>query len=300
MNHFDRFSEILKESQIRFGEPMSRHTTFGIGGPADCFLTPETESEMQAVMRVIQEERLPFFVLGGGANLLVRDKGIRGVVISTSRLQGLRRDGNHVIAGSGVSTVRAARFAQEEGLSGMEFASGIPGTVGGAAFMNAGAYGGEMSKIIVSALTCDDMGNFHTYSKEDIAYEYRHSLFMDDPQAILSITYELVPDDKQEIKARMDEFNRRRHEKQPLDARSAGSTFKRPEGHFVGAMIEELGLKGFSMGEAAVSEKHAGFLINKGGASCEDMLMLIREVQRQVKARFGVDLEPEVQIIGEK
>lgn len=300
MNHFDRFSEILKESQIRFGEPMSRHTTFGIGGPADCFLTPATESEMQAVMRVIQEERLPFFVLGGGANLLVRDKGIRGVVISTSRLQGLRRDGNHVIAGSGVSTVRAARFAQEEGLSGMEFASGIPGTVGGAAFMNAGAYGGEMSKVIVSALTCDDMGNFHTYSKEDIAYEYRHSLFMDDPQAILSITYELVPDDKQEIKARMDEFNRRRHEKQPLDARSAGSTFKRPEGHFVGAMIEELGLKGFSMGEAAVSEKHAGFLINKGGASCADMLMLIREVQRQVKARFGVDLEPEVQIIGEK
>ena len=279
---------------------MSRHTTFGIGGPADCFLTPATESEMQAVMRVIQEERLPFFVLGGGANLLVRDKGIRGVVISTSRLQGLRRDGNHVIAGSGVSTVRAARFAQEEGLSGMEFASGIPGTVGGAAFMNAGAYGGEMSKVIVSALTCDDMGNFHTYSKEDIAYEYRHSLFMDDPQAILSITYELVPDDKQEIKARMDEFNRRRHEKQPLDARSAGSTFKRPEGHFVGAMIEELGLKGFSMGEAAVSEKHAGFLINKGGASCADMLMLIREVQRQVKARFGVDLEPEVQIIGEK
>lgn len=300
MNHFDRFSEILKESQIRFGEPMSRHTTFGIGGPADCFLTPATELEMQAVLRVIEEERLPFFVLGGGANLLVRDKGIRGVVISTSRLQSLRREGNHVIAGSGVPTVHAARFAQEEGLSGMEFASGIPGTVGGAAFMNAGAYGGEMSKIIVSAVTCDDMGNFHTYNKGDIAYEYRHSLFMDDPQAILSITYELVPDDKQEIKARMDEFNRRRQEKQPLDARSAGSTFKRPEGHFVGAMIEELGLKGFSMGEAAVSEKHAGFLINKGGASCADMLMLIREVQRQVKARFGVDLEPEVQIIGEK
>lgn len=300
MNHFDRFSEILKESQIRFGEPMSRHTTFGIGGPADCFLTPATELEMQAVLRVIEEERLPFFVLGGGANLLVRDKGIRGVVISTSRLQSLRREGNHVIAGSGVPTVHAARFAQEEGLSGMEFASGIPGTVGGAAFMNAGAYGGEMSKIIVSAVTCDDMGNFHTYNKGDIAYEYRHSLFMDDPQAILSITYELVPDDKQAIKARMDEFNRRRQEKQPLDARSAGSTFKRPEGHFVGAMIEELGLKGFSMGEAAVSEKHAGFLINKGGASCADMLMLIREVQRQVKARFGVDLEPEVQIIGEK
>lgn len=300
MNHFDQFSTILKESQIRFAEPMSRHTTFGIGGPADCFLTPESEREMQAVMRVIHDEKLPFFVLGGGANLLVRDKGIRGVVISTGRLQELRREGNHVIAGSGVSTAHAARFAQQEGLSGMEFAAGIPGSVGGAAFMNAGAYGGEMSKIIVSATTCDEAGNFHTYNKAEIAYDYRHSLFMDDPQAILSITYELVPDDKEAIKARMDDFNQRRHEKQPLDARSAGSTFKRPTGHFVGAMIEELGLKGFSMGDAAVSEKHAGFLINKGGASCADMLMLIREVQRQVKARFGVDLEPEVQIIGEK
>ena len=158
MSHFDRFSDILKENQIRFAEPMSRHTTFGIGGPADCFLMPATEQEMRSVMRIIHEERLPFFVLGGGANLLVRDKGIRGVVISTSRLQSLSLDGDRIVAGAGVSTAHAARFAMEAGLSGMEFASGIPG-VGGAAFMNAGAYGGEMSKIIVSATTCDEAGN---------------------------------------------------------------------------------------------------------------------------------------------
>ncbi len=300
MTNFDSFLHVLKKEQIRLAEPMSRHTTFGIGGPADCFLTPGTEEEMRAVFHIIHEEGLPFFVLGGGANLLVRDKGIRGVVIFTGRLQSIRREGNAVIAGSGVSTARAARFALDEGLSGMEFASGIPGTVGGAAFMNAGAYGGEMSKIVVSATTCDEAGIFHTYNKEEIGYAYRHSLFMDDPQTILSITFSLTPGDRGDIQRRMDDFNARRHEKQPLEARSAGSTFKRPTGHFVGAMIEELGLKGFSMGDAAVSDKHAGFLINKGGASCEDMLALIHEVQKRVKERFGVDLEPEVQIIGEK
>lgn len=300
MTNFDSFLQVLKKEQIRLAEPMSRHTTFGIGGPADCFLTPGTEEEMRAVFHIIHEEGLPFFVLGGGANLLVRDKGIRGVVIFTGRLQSIRREGNAVIAGSGVSTARAARFALDEGLSGMEFASGIPGSVGGAAFMNAGAYGGEMSKIVVSATTCDGEGLFHTYNKEEIGYAYRHSLFMDQPETILSITFALTPGDPEEIRRRMEDFNARRHEKQPLEARSAGSTFKRPAGHFVGAMIEELGMKGFSMGEAAVSDKHAGFLINKGGASCADMLALIHEVQRRVKERFGVDLEPEVQIIGEK
>lgn len=300
MTNFDSFLHVLKKEQIRLAEPMSRHTTFGIGGPADCFLTPATEEEMRAVFHIIHEEGLPFFVLGGGANLLVRDKGIRGVVIFTGRLQSIRQEGNRVIAGSGVSTAKAARFALDAGLSGMEFASGIPGSVGGAAFMNAGAYGGEMSKIVVSATTCDGAGRFHTYNKEEIGYAYRHSLFMDRPETILSITFALTPGDPAEIKRQMDDFNARRHEKQPLEARSAGSTFKRPTGHFVGAMIEELGLKGFAMGEAAVSDKHAGFLINKGGASCADMLALIHEVQRRVKERFGVDLEPEVQIIGEK
>lgn len=298
--NFTIFSSILKKEQIRLGEPMARHTTFGIGGPADCFLMPASKEELRQVCAAAQREGLPFFIIGGGANLLVRDGGIRGVVISTGRLQSLRADGGVIVAEAGVATARTARFAMEQGLSGMEFAGGIPGTIGGAAFMNAGAYGGEMSRIVRSAVTCSADGKLHSYGREEIDYAYRHSLFMDRPQEVLlELTLALTPGDKEEIRARMADYDRRRHEKQPLEARSAGSTFKRPEGHFAGAMIEELGLKGYSVGDAAVSSKHAGFLINKGRATCADMVALIRDIQARVKARYGVDLEPEVQIIGE-
>lgn len=298
--NFERFSSILKKEQIRLREPMARHTTFGIGGPADCFLLPADREELRQVCEVIREESLPFFIVGGGANLLVRDGGIRGVVICTGRMQGLRQEGCRIVAAAGVSTAKAARFAMEHGLSGMEFAGGIPGTVGGAAFMNAGAYGGEMSRIVASAVTCGADGTFRTYDREQIDYAYRHSRFMEPPQEVVTeLTLELTPGDPEEIRRRMEDFNARRHEKQPLEARSAGSTFKRPKGHFAGAMIEELGLKGFSVGDAAVSSKHAGFLINKGKATCADMLALIGEIQRRVRERYGVELEPEVQIIGE-
>lgn len=299
--NFDRFSSILKKEQIRLHEPMARHTTFGIGGPADCFLLPADKEELRRVCAAAREAGVPFFIVGGGANLLVRDGGIRGAVICTGRLQSLRREGTRLIADAGVSTARAARFAIEEGLSGMEFAGGIPGTLGGAAFMNAGAYGGDMAHIVDSAVTCGADGELHRYGREEIGYAYRHSLFMDRPQEVLlELTLSLTAGDPADIRVRMDEYSRRRREKQPLEARSAGSTFKRPEGHFAGAMIESLGLKGFSVGDAAVSSKHAGFLINKGRATCADMLALIREIQSQVKARYGVDLEPEVQIIGEE
>lgn len=297
---FTIFEPILKKEQIRLGEPMSRHTTFGIGGPADCFLMPATREELSSVIRAAREAGLSFFVMGGGANLLVRDKGIRGAVISTARLHQIRREERKIIAEAGVATAMAARLAWEAGLSGMEFAAGIPGTIGGAAFMNAGAYGGEMAKIVTEAEICDRKGIFHTHGREEIGYAYRHSLFMEEPEVIVSVTLSLVPDDKEEIGKRMEDFNRKRHEKQPLEARSAGSTFKRPEGHFAGQMIDELGLKGFSVGDAAVSEKHAGFLINRGHATCAEMLALMEEIRKRVEAAYGVTLEPEVQIIGEE
>lgn len=294
------FTTVLGENQIRLDEPMSRHTTFGIGGPADCFLIPRTAEELCIINRLAYKYGMPVFVLGGGANLLVRDKGIRGVVIFTGRLHKIEQSGNLLKVSSGVSTAQTAQAAYERGLSGMEFASGIPGTIGGAAYMNAGAYGGEMAKIIVSATTCDKKGDLISYNSRDIRYSYRHSLFMENGEVIVDITLSLKPGNKKDIKALMDDLNNRRRTKQPLEKRSAGSTFKRPDGHFVGQMIEELGLKGFSVGDAAVSEKHAGFLINNGHASCDDMLRLIHEVQKRVKSEYGVDLHTEVQIVGEE
>lgn len=298
--NFEIFSSILKQGQIRLNEPMARHTTFGIGGPADCFLMPESREEMCRVCELIHAEGLPVFIIGGGANLLVRDGGIRGVVISTARMQSFRREGDSIVADAGVPTARAAQFALNEGLAGMEFASGIPGTLGGAAFMNAGAFGGEMAKIVSVAVTCGADGTIHRYDRSDMDYAYRHSPFMDHPQEVLlELTLSLVPGDREAIRRRMEDINRQRHEKQPVDARSAGSTFKRPNGYIAAALIDQLGLKGLSLGGAAVSDKHAGFLINKGGATCADMLALIEDIQVRVKARFGVDLEPEVQIVGE-
>ena len=298
--NFEPFYHILKESQIRLNEPMSRHTTFGIGGPADIFLMPSSVEELQQVCRLVREMALPFFIVGGGANLLVRDKGIRGAVIFTGRMQSLQAEGCHLRAASGVSTARAARLAMESGLSGMEFAAGIPGTIGGAAFMNAGAYGGEMGKIVSAVTTCDSEGSMHRYSREELTYRYRHSRFMDSPEIITEVELLLTPGDPDQILEKMNDYNGRRHEKQPLESRSAGSTFKRPEGHFVGAMLEEAGLKGYAVGDAEVSRKHAGFLINRGRATCADMLALISDIQEKVKERYGVTLEPEVQIVGEK
>lgn len=294
------FGPALSDRQIRINEPMRRHTTFGIGGPADCFLLPESVEELQQVCRIISDHGLPLFILGGGANLLVRDGGIRGVVIATTHLGHLSRKGDVITACAGAPTVKTARFAQECGLSGMEFASGIPGSIGGAAYMNAGAYGGDMAGIITEAVTCDRKGILHRYDREELEYAYRHSLFMDNGEVIVSVSFRLKEGDPQEIKKQMEEFNSRRRSKQPLEFHSAGSTFKRPEGHYVGEMIEHLGLKGFSVGEAQVSEKHAGFLINRGHATCEDVLALMAEVQRRVKERYHVDIEPEVQIVGAK
>ena len=296
----DLFLSFLKPGQVREGEPMSRHTTFGIGGPADLFLMPSTPEELQLSLKTAKQAGLPVFIVGGGANLLVRDKGIRGVVIHTGHLRYIKVRDHYMTVSSGMSTAEVARAALAHQLAGLEFASGIPGSIGGAAYMNAGAYGSEMAEVIVSATIYDYDGHIHRYEKDDMDYGYRHSRFMERREVILDITLSLQPGNEAEIKARMDDLNGRRRLKQPLDKRSAGSTFKRPAGHFVGTMIEELGLKGFSVGDAKVSEKHAGFLINDGHASCRDMMALIAEVQKRVKEAYHVDLRPEVQIVGEE
>ena len=230
----------------------------------------------------------------------MRDKGIRGVVLVTSRMQQVNKVDNTLIVEAGVSTIRTAAIALQYGLSGLEFASGIPGTIGGAAYMNAGAYGGEMSQVVTGITSCDREGIFHRYEGDEIRYAYRHSAFMDNHEIIIEVSISLQPATTTSIKMKMDDFNTRRRNKQPLDAKSAGSTFKRPEGHYVGHMIESLGLKGFSVGDASVSTKHAGFLINKGKASCKDMLHLIEEIQYRVRERYNVDIETEVRIIGEQ
>lgn len=298
--NFDRFRDILKDGQIRMNEPMSRHTTLGIGGAADCFLMPEGAGELLRVITAAKEEGIPFFILGGGANLLVRDKGIRGAVIATKGLRSLSRDGLSITAGAGVPTAAAARLAAEAGLSGLEFAGGIPGSIGGAVYMNAGAYGGETASLISSVTAVTEDGNIRRYSRSDLDYGYRKSPFMESGEIILEVILALEKGEKEEIKAKMAVYNKSRREKQPIDARSAGSTFKRPKDHFAGAMIEELGLKGFAVGDAAVSEKHAGFLINRGHATAADMLALIDAVTEKVASHYGIILEPEVQIVGEE
>lgn len=298
--NFNLFKNILNTNQIKLSEPMSRHTTLGIGGPADCLVLPNTREELSQVVHILSKGKIPFIVIGGGANLLVRDKGIRGVVLVTSRMQQVNKVDNTLIVEAGVSTIRTAAIALQYGLSGLEFASGIPGTIGGAAYMNAGAYGGEMSQVVTGITSCDREGIFHRYEGDEIRYAYRHSAFMDNHEIIIEVSISLQPATTTSIKMKMDDFNTRRRNKQPLDAKSAGSTFTRPEGHYVGHMIESLGLKGFSVGDASVSTKHAGFLINKGKASCKDMLHLIEEIQYRVKERYNVDIETEVRIIGEQ
>ena len=290
--------DCLPPERILRGEPMARHTTMGVGGPADWFLLPETEEELARLAERLFAAGVPYFVLGGGANLLVRDSGIRGVVIATNRLRGIDISGNTVTALAGTATAAVARAAYEVGLSGLEFAAGIPGTVGGAAYMNAGAFGGDMAQIIRRVMTWDTAGVRHVYESSDLAYDYRRSRFMENPETIVKIEMELAPGNKETIAARMKEYQKRRRETQPSE-RSAGSTFKRPAGIPAAKLIDDAGLKGFSVGGAAVSEKHAGFVINRGTATCADVLAVMQEVRARVRDRYGILLEPEVRIVGE-
>lgn len=295
-----RLEQILTKDRIRQNEPMKNHTTFRVGGPADIFLTPSAE-ELPAVLSVCREEQMPVTVIGNGSNLLVGDQGIRGVVICIGfGMRGIRVDGEKIFLEAGVTLAAAAQQVAKAGLTGLEFASGIPGTFGGAVVMNAGAYGGEMKDVIVSVRVISEDGEILTLSKEELDLSYRHSVIPERGYLVIDgellLTREKDPD---QITERMEELKKKRIEKQPLEYPSAGSTFKRPEGYFAGKLIMDAGLRGFSVGGAAVSEKHCGFVINKGNATAADICALMDEVTRIVKEKYAVTLEPEVKKVGE-
>lgn len=296
----NKFCNCLGSDNVKQQEPMSRHTTFRIGGPADFYLCPHSTNEVQEIVEICKEEKLPYFVLGNGSNLLVSDKGYRGVVIQLwKNFSDITVKDCCIQAKAGALLSKVAAEALEAGLTGMEFASGIPGTIGGAAFMNAGAYGGEMKDIIKSVKVLDTQGEVRVLPKEELKMGYRTSIVKEKGYTVLSVELELTRGNQEEIRNTMEDLKESRTSKQPLEMPSAGSTFKRPEGYFAGKLIMDSGLRGFSVGGAQVSEKHCGFVVNKGGATAMDVLNLIREVQRRVKEQFGVDLETEVRFLGE-
>lgn len=296
----NKFCACLGSDNVYRNEPMRKHTTFRIGGPADFYLCPHSAKEIQKTVAICREEELPYFILGNGSNLLVSDQGYRGVVIQLwKNVSDILVEGCRIRAKAGASLAKIAGEALEEGLTGMEFAAGIPGTLGGAVVMNAGAYGGEMKDILQEALVMDEQGEIFTLKKEELQLGYRTSIIKEKGYIVLAAALELKPGDRKEIKEKMDELKQRRVEKQPLDMPSAGSTFKRPEGYFAGKLIMDAGLRGFSVGGAQISEKHCGFVVNTGKATANDVLTLIREVQKRVRDKFGVELETEVKFLGE-
>lgn len=296
----NKFCTCLGSDNVKQQEPMSKHTTFRIGGPADFYLCPHSTKEVQQTVQICKEENLPYFILGNGSNLLVSDKGYRGVIIQLwKNFSDISVKDCCITAKAGALLSKVAAEALEEGLTGMEFASGIPGTIGGAVFMNAGAYGGEMKDIIKEVKVLDDQGEVRVLSNEEMKLGYRTSIVKEKGYTVLSAVLQLKKGDVSVIRETMEDLKNRRTSKQPLDMPSAGSTFKRPEGYFAGKLIMDSGLRGFSVGGAQVSEKHCGFVVNKGGATAEDVTALIREVQTRVKEKFGVELETEVRFLGE-
>ena len=284
---------------IAVDEPMSRHTTFHIGGPADYFVTPQTADELAAVIAYCKEAHLPHVIIGNGSNLLVDDAGVRGVVIQLFRkMQSCRVEGTRIRAGAGALLSAAAQAARDASLTGMEFAAGIPGTLGGAVMMNAGAYGGEMKDILCFVDVLDESGAVREIPVEDLALGYRTSAVKQNGWIVLGAVMQLEEGDVASIDARMAELREARTSKQPLQYPSAGSTFKRPEGHFAGKLIMDAGLAGYTIGGAQVSEKHCGFVINRGNATARDVCALIAEVRRRVIDAYGVVLEPEVKFLG--
>ncbi len=298
MSCFDPLS-VLPEERVLWNEPLSPYTTFRIGGPCRALLKIASEEELRAVLNGLREAGEPYAFIGRGSNLLVPDEGFPGYVLTLRfGMKKITIEGETLTAEAGAMLSEAAEEALKAGLSGLEFASGIPGTAGGALFMNAGAYGSEMKDVVRSAAVLMPDGRRLVLENEDLRLSYRHSVLSENGAIVLSVTFSLEKKDREAIRSLMDDLNRRRREKQPLDKGSAGSTFKRPEGHFAGKLIEEAGLKGYRIGDAAVSEKHAGFLVNEGHATFGEMIELIRTVQERVYAHSGVRLSPEVRILG--
>lgn len=277
------------------GEPLSKHTTFKIGGKAEMFVSVNNTEELKAVLIACKENDIPYFILGKGSNLLISDRGMKGVVLTLEgKFKEISLKENTITSGAGVNLAKLCTFALNNSLSGLEFAYGIPGSVGGAAYMNAGAYGGEMKDVVKSVTHITTDGDIVTLSADELDFSYRHSVYKTTDDIIISVTVELNVDDSENIKAKMDDFMNRRKTKQPLDYPSAGSVFKRPKGNYAGTLIEKCGLKGKTIGGAQVSEKHAGFIINIGSATCDDVLNLIKFVQTTVMDETGYYLEREI------
>ena len=281
-------------------EPMSSHTTFRIGGPADWFVTPDSIESIKRVVDISREREAKLYVIGCGSNLLVADAGLRGVVMRIGPKLGAIdvRENGVITAQAGAMNSKIARAALDAGLAGFEFAAGIPGSIGGAAIMNAGAYGGELRDVATDVTCLTPDGQVSVLSAAEAEWGYRSSRMANDGSIVLSVNMQLEPGDRKDIEARMADLAQRRNDKQPLDLPSAGSTFKRPEGYFAGKLIQDAGMQGYSVGGACVSEKHAGFVVNRGGATAEDVRRVIDDVHEAVFARFNVDLEPEVRMWG--
>ncbi|MDU6175280.1 MAG: UDP-N-acetylmuramate dehydrogenase [Clostridium perfringens] len=298
MEFYKLLGEFYNEEDITVDSPMSEHIYFRVGGPADILVTPVNEEQVVNTLKLCREYNVPYFILGNGSNILVKDGGISGVVIKFNKLNKITTEGNCVTAQSGALLKDVSKAALENNLRGFEFACGIPGSIGGAVFMNAGAYDGEMAHVIKSARVIDENCNIKNLTKEELELGYRSSIVMKKGYVVIEATVELESGEYASIKDKIDDLTNRRESKQPLEYPSAGSTFKRPEGYFAGKLIQDSGLKGFSIGGAAVSEKHSGFVINKGGATAKDVLDVIAHVQKTVKENFGVELHTEVRIIG--
>lgn len=280
-------------------EPLCAHTTFRIGGPARWFLSPKDPAEAGEILRLCHENGIKPFFFGNGSNILAADDGYDGVILSSARLDGVKlEEGGRLVAGSGVSLAKLARFAAQHSLTGLEFAQGIPGSVGGGVRMNAGAYGGELKDTVVWVEALDEAGELRRIPAQACEFSYRRSIFCTKPLFITAACFALQPGDSTQISAAMEDFAQRRREKQPLEYPSAGSTFKRPQGHFAAALIDQCGLKGLRVGGAQVSEKHAGFVVNVGNATAADVLAVMEQVKTAVAAQTGVTLEPEVEILG--
>lgn len=297
---YNKIKDIIEENRIYVDEPMKKHTTFRVGGAADYFVVPKTKEEVKNIVALCRELDMPYYVLGNGSNLLVGDKGYRGVIIQIYKeMNHIQVEGDKITVQAGALLSRIGSAALEAELSGFEFAAGIPGTMGGAVVMNAGAYGGEMKDVLESATVLTPEGEILILSNKALELGYRTSVVAKKNYIVLEATIALQKGEKDAIKARMDELRIQRTTKQPLEYPSAGSTFKRPEGYFAGKLIQDAGLRGFQVGGAQVSEKHCGFVINKENATAADVLELMRQVSAIVKEKFGVELEPEVKRLGE-
>ncbi|MDR0880401.1 MAG: UDP-N-acetylmuramate dehydrogenase [Clostridioides sp.] len=297
---YEKLSKIIDKDDIKIDEPMKKHISFRVGGPADVLVRPRTEEQIGEILKVVKEENIPFLIIGNGSNLLVKDGGLRGLVIEIAdNFNSVNVEGNIVEVQSGALLSSIGKEVLRNSLKGFEFATGIPGTIGGAVSMNAGAYGGEIKDIVKSVRVVDMEGNVSELSNEEMNFGYRHSYVTDNRCLVLSCKIELGSGNYDEIKAHIDDLTNRRTTKQPLELASAGSTFKRPEGHYASQLIDESGLRGLSLRGAQVSEKHCGFVVNLGNARAKDILDLIFVVKSTVFNKFGVMLEEEVKILGE-